>query len=51
MVAPEEIARAVVFLSSDQASGITGVNLPVDGGWLAGSPWVAYGGLPAPQNG
>ena len=29
---PEEIADAVVFLSSDRASFITGVTLPVDGG-------------------
>jgi NAD(P)-dependent dehydrogenase (short-subunit alcohol dehydrogenase family) len=32
---PEEIADAVVFLSSDRASFITGVTLPVDGGYSA----------------
>jgi NAD(P)-dependent dehydrogenase (short-subunit alcohol dehydrogenase family) len=32
---PEEVAKAIVFLASDDASFITGVTLPVDGGWLA----------------
>ena len=31
---PEEIAEAVVWLSSDAASFVTGTNLPVDGGML-----------------
>jgi NAD(P)-dependent dehydrogenase (short-subunit alcohol dehydrogenase family) len=33
---PREIARAAAFLTSDEASYITGAFLPVDGGWLAG---------------
>ncbi|AMK26577.1 glucose 1-dehydrogenase (plasmid) [Sphingobium sp. SJ10-10] len=32
---PREIAQAVMFLSSDQAEFVTGVCLPVDGGWSA----------------
>lgn len=32
---PEQVARPICFLLSDAASFITGVNLPVDGGYLA----------------
>ncbi|NPD21491.1 SDR family oxidoreductase [Rhodophyticola sp. DY48A3-103] len=32
---PEELARAIAFLCSDEASFITGTTLPVDGGYLA----------------
>ena len=31
---PEDVAAAASFLLSDEASWITGVQLPVDGGWL-----------------
>jgi NAD(P)-dependent dehydrogenase (short-subunit alcohol dehydrogenase family) len=32
---PSEIADAVVYLCTDQASFITGINMPVDGGFIA----------------
>ena len=32
LAAPEEVAAVITFLASDDASMITGVNLPVDGG-------------------
>jgi NAD(P)-dependent dehydrogenase (short-subunit alcohol dehydrogenase family) len=45
LLAPEEVAAAAIFLVSDLASGITGINLPVDAGYLCATPWSAYGGL------
>ena len=32
---PSEIGEAVAWLLSDRASYVTGVALPVDGGWVA----------------
>lgn len=49
MVTPEDIAEAVCFLCSDAAGAITGINLPVDAGWLVTGSWATYGGLPGPR--
>jgi NAD(P)-dependent dehydrogenase (short-subunit alcohol dehydrogenase family) len=46
MVRPDEVADAVGFLLSSASAAITGVDLPVDAGWLAGSTWQTYGGVP-----
>ena len=32
---PRDVAAAVAFLASDDATYISGVNLMVDGGWMA----------------
>jgi meso-butanediol dehydrogenase/(S,S)-butanediol dehydrogenase/diacetyl reductase len=42
LLQPVEIAGAVVFLASPLASAITGVVLPVDGGWTAGEPALPW---------
>jgi NAD(P)-dependent dehydrogenase (short-subunit alcohol dehydrogenase family) len=34
-IAPEDVAQAALFLASDLASNVTGVALPVDGGYIA----------------
>lgn len=46
LVMPEEVAAAVAFLASAAAGAITGIDLPVDAGWLAGTTWGTYGGVP-----
>jgi NAD(P)-dependent dehydrogenase (short-subunit alcohol dehydrogenase family) len=39
MAIPKEIAAVAVFLASDEASYVTGVNITVDGGWVAYGGW------------
>jgi NAD(P)-dependent dehydrogenase (short-subunit alcohol dehydrogenase family) len=41
--APEDIAKVMLFLASDQASFMTGVTVPVDGGYTSwGAPSDAF---------
>lgn len=35
LVEPEEVAAAVAFLCTPQAAAVTGISLPLDGGWTA----------------
>jgi NAD(P)-dependent dehydrogenase (short-subunit alcohol dehydrogenase family) len=49
LVEVSEVADAVGFLLSEAARAITGINLPVDAGWLVGSSWMTYGGVPPAQ--
>ena len=42
ILAAEEVAGAIVFLASPFARAVTGVTLPVDGGWTAGEPALPW---------
>src|SRR5215475_11043926 len=45
LVEPVEVDHAIAWLLSSADSGVNGINLPVDAGFIAGSTWDAYGGL------
>ena len=40
MAEPEDVARAIAFLASEDAAMITGVLLPIDGGWHLAGPQI-----------
>jgi Dehydrogenases with different specificities (related to short-chain alcohol dehydrogenases) len=44
--APEEVARATLFLASDDASYLAGAEIAVDGGMLAGQYYEDFPGAP-----
>jgi NAD(P)-dependent dehydrogenase (short-subunit alcohol dehydrogenase family) len=46
LLKPEEIAEVIYFLLTPAASGVTGVTIPVDGGYMAGTGWAPFGGVP-----
>jgi len=51
LVEPLEVAQAIAWLLSPASSGVTGINLPVDAGFIAGATWAAYGGWPETPGG
>jgi NAD(P)-dependent dehydrogenase (short-subunit alcohol dehydrogenase family) len=46
LVEPMEVGRAIAWLVGPGSSAVTGVNIPVDAGFLAGVTLSAYGGFP-----
>lgn len=45
-VLPADVAEAILFLCSEQASVITGITLPIDAGWLAMTAYKSWAAQP-----
>lgn len=50
LLQPAEVADVVHYLLSPSAGAVTGVVVPCDGGYLAGTGWLPYGGVPQEQD-
>ena len=51
---PHDVAKAILFLSCDDSSGITGTTLTIDAGYLTAAEWDSKGHtafMPAPARG
>lgn len=44
LVEPHEVGRAIAWLIGPGSSAVTGINMPVDAGFLATVGWMPYGG-------
>ncbi len=44
LVETNEVGRAIAWLIGPASSAVTGINLPVDAGFLAAVGWQPYGG-------
>ena len=51
LLEPEEIADPIIWLLGSGSRAVTGINLPVDAGFLAGVTWSAYGSAAQPSSG
>ena len=39
LIAPHDVAKAILFFSGDESSGITGTSLVIDCGYLTAAEW------------
>ena len=46
MILPGEVADGIHFLCSDAARAISGISMPIDGGWLSRVTYVQHPGWP-----